>query len=66
LKSEFNQPINNLPKNLTHLSLGYNFNQSISDLPLKLKEINIENCEHKEKIFEDLIEIIPAKCKIKK
>ena len=31
--SEFNQPVDNLPSNLTHATFGELFNQSVDNLP---------------------------------
>ena len=38
----FNQPIHNLPKGLTHLTLEKNFNKPINNLPESLLEIIID------------------------
>jgi hypothetical protein len=59
-RSYFNQPVDNLPETLTHLTFGNNFNQSVDNLPLSLtyltfgrqtpvrlahpKIMNIHNC----------------------
>ena len=49
LNSKFNQPITNLPPNLTHLTFGKYFNQSLDYLPNNIKELklgtnSIKNC----------------------
>jgi hypothetical protein len=46
------------------LILKYDFNQTIDNLPLKLKVIELVYCKFQKKIEEKLIDIIPAKCEI--
>jgi hypothetical protein len=38
-KSQFNQSVDNLPKNLTHLTFGFYFNQTVDNLPKKLTHL---------------------------
>ena len=38
---DFNQKVDNLPNTITHLILGFYFNQPINKLPKKLKRIQI-------------------------
>ena len=38
----FNRPVNNLPKNITHLTFGYAFNRSINNLPKNLTHLIFE------------------------
>ena len=37
---EFNQPIDNLPKNLTVIAVGWKFNQSTENLPSTITELS--------------------------
>jgi hypothetical protein len=54
--NNFNQKVDNLPKNLTHLTFDRYFNQKIDNLPITLKEIKIYN--------KELIKKFPFGCKI--
>ncbi len=37
----FNQPVDNLPLSLTHLTFGFNFNQKLNNLPLSLTHLEV-------------------------
>ena len=39
--SKFNQPINNLPNSITHLTLGLDFNQPINNLPNSITNLTL-------------------------
>ncbi len=36
---DFNQPVDNLPKKLTHLTFGYYFNKEVNNLPKSLTHL---------------------------
>ncbi len=36
---EFNQPVDNLPETLTHLTFGYEFNQKVNKLPKNITHL---------------------------
>jgi hypothetical protein len=55
--SIFNQPVDNLPKNLTHLTFGYEFNQPVDNLPKTLTHLSFGSCFNQSlnKLPENLI-----------
>ena len=55
--SNFNQNVDKLPPNLTHLTFGYVFNQNVVNLPFTIQKIIIDN---KNKIH--LFKKIPYGC----
>ena len=49
----FNKNIDNLPDNISEISLGIMFNQDINKLPKKLKTLNIRSCYGKNICFDN-------------
>ena len=43
-KSNFNQPVKNLPQNITHLTFGYEFNQEVNNLPPNITHLTFDRC----------------------
>jgi hypothetical protein len=53
---EFNNLVNNLPQNITHLIFDYNFNKPLDNLPHSIEFIKIKD--------EKLVNKIPLNAKI--
>ena len=44
LRSDFDQPVSNLPYGITHLTFGFHFNQSVSNLPYGISHLTFGEC----------------------
>ena len=51
--SNFNQPVDNLPPNITHLSFGYYFNQPVDKLPQNITHLTFREA------FNQLVDKLP-------
>ncbi len=64
----FNQSVDKLPENLTHLTLGFCFNKTLNNLPINLLYLDIHSMhfsQNTDNLPNNLVEILITKEKIK-